>query len=99
MPSTLNKGVFNGDDRASIFAAAKAEYLKRMTGRVIQGSSAAQSYGLTVMDTADLIRLINGLADELGISDPVEHVRPNFNRYGGQQAPCGDPGTPTGLVG
>lgn len=63
-----------------MLTAAKAEYLKRMTGRVTQGSSAAQSYGMTTMSVDDLIRLMNGIGAALGLDVTlVNTAQPNFN--------------------
>ncbi|MDE2232432.1 MAG: hypothetical protein KGJ95_10300 [Candidatus Omnitrophica bacterium] len=76
----LDFGSFTATEKTNLLASAKAEYLKRMTGRVAQGSSAAQSYGLNLMDTLDIIRLINGLTIELGLPAAETRVRPNFNQ-------------------
>lgn len=75
----LDFGSFNVVEKQSLLTAAKAEYVKRLTGRVSQGSSAAQSYGLTLMEVGDLIRLINGLTADLGLQNVETRVHPNFN--------------------
>ena len=64
---TLDFGAFSNAELQALLTAAKAEYLRRITGRVQTGSSAAQSYGLTIMSVDDLIKLINGLTDQLGL--------------------------------
>ena len=79
----LDLSIYSPTELQSLLTTAKAEYLRRMTtGRVQQGSSAAQSYGLTVMDLADLVRLMNGISDALGLSNINARVRPNFNTCG-----------------
>ncbi len=76
----LDLSIYSPAELASLLAAAKAEYLKRMTGRVTQGASAAQSYGMTTMTVDDLVRLMNGLAAALGLDDSLNvRVQPNFN--------------------
>jgi hypothetical protein len=75
----LDVGIYSRTEQQTMLTAAKAEYLKRMTGRVTQGASAAQSYGMTVMTTDDLIRLMNGLASALGLDNVAVTVSPNFN--------------------
>ena len=79
----LDFGAFSTAEKQTLLTTAKAEYLKRLSqGRVTQGSSAAQSYGLDVMQIGDLIRLINGLTADLGLNTVETRVAPNFNRTG-----------------
>lgn len=84
MPSpVLDFGSFTPTELTNLLTAAKAEYLNRLTtGRVTQGASAAQSYGLTVMSMADLVRLLNGLTAQLGLDNVTVTVSPNFNNTG-----------------
>lgn len=76
----LDLSIYSPSELQSLLTAAKAEYLKRMTGRVTQGSSAAQSYGMTTMSVDDLVRLMNGLSAALGLDASLNvRVQPNFN--------------------
>lgn len=77
---TLDFGAFSSAEKSTLLTAAKAEYLKRITGRVQSGSSAAQSYSFTQMTLGELVNLINGLTDELGLTTVETRVRPNFNK-------------------
>lgn len=79
--ATLNLGIYTPTELQALLIAAKAEYLRFLGGRVQQGSSAAQSYGLTQMDGDALIRLLNALGDELGMDNPTLRVTPNFNTH------------------
>lgn len=76
---TLNFGAYTPTELTALLDAAKAEYLRALGGRIQQGSSAAQSYGLLTMSIADLINLINGLTAELGLDTTNTRVSPNFN--------------------
>jgi len=78
----LDFGSFSTAQQTAMLTAAQAEYLLRITtGRVRQGGSAAQSYGMDIMSVADLIRLINGLSQELGLnSDIVNVAAPDFSQ-------------------
>ncbi len=79
----LDYGSFSVAQLQAMLTAAQAEYLLRITtGRVRTGSSAAQSYGMDLMTLDDLVRLINGLTAELGLSDVNTTVSPNFGRNG-----------------
>lgn len=80
---TLNFGAYTPTELAALLTAAKAEYLRALGGRIQQGSSAAQSYGLTTMTVADLVNLINGLTAELGLDTTNTRVSPNFNTHRG----------------
>ncbi len=80
----LDLGIYSPTELQNMLTAAKAEYLMRMTGRVQQGSSAAQSYGMTVMTVDDLVRLMNGLGDALGLSNVTTTVSPNFSHNCGR---------------
>lgn len=76
----LDVGVYSPTEQLALLAAAKTEYsLRLQTGRVNTGSSAAQSYGLTVLSNDDLVRLINGLAAALNLDNVNARVEPNFN--------------------
>lgn len=76
----LDLSIYSPTELQTLLTAAKAEYLKRMTGRVTQGSSAAQSYGMTTMSVDDLIRLMNGISTALGLDASLNvRVQPNFN--------------------
>lgn len=75
----LDVGIFTPTELQALFVAAKAEYLRALAGRMVQGSSAAQSYGLTTMSIADLVSLLNAIGAELGIGANEIRVRPNFN--------------------
>lgn len=74
----LDLGIFTPTELAALLVAAKAEYMRALAGRMIQGSSAAQSYGLTTMSIADLVSLLNAINAELGNGNE-QRVRPNFN--------------------
>jgi hypothetical protein len=76
----LDLSIYSPTELQEMLTAAKAEYLKRMTGRVTQGSSAAQSYGMTTMTVDDLVRLMNGISAALGLDSSLNvRVQPNFN--------------------
>lgn len=80
----LNFGAFSTTELTAMLAAAKAEYLARITtGRVKGGGSAAQQYQMDIMTVDELVRLLNGLTSALGLdfSDTIR-VRPNFNNDG-----------------
>lgn len=89
MAATLDFGAYSTAEKHALLAAAKAEYLVRITGRISSASSANQSYGFVQMTTDDLIRLINGLSDSLGLIDGNNRVRPNFNARGSVYPSCG----------
>jgi hypothetical protein len=84
----LDFGSFTTSEKQALLAAAKAEYLTRITGRVQNGSSSAQSFGMSLMDIAQLTSLINGLTVDLGYPEPETRVAPNFSGrpYGWQPA-------------
>ena len=75
----LDFGAFSVADKQALLAAAKAEVLTRMTGRVANGSSAAQSFGMTQMTYGELVFLVNALTVELGYPQPETRVAPNFS--------------------
>lgn len=78
--SVLNLGAFTATEQADMLAAAKTEYLYRMTtGKVRSGSSAAQQYSMDVMSLNQLIDLINSLTTELGLDSDTLRIAPNFN--------------------
>jgi hypothetical protein len=87
---TLNLGAFSPTELQSLLVAAKAEYLRALGGRMQQGSSAAQSYGLLVMSTDELIRLINSITSALGLDSGPFLVQPNFNSRGFRHGAWGD---------
>jgi hypothetical protein len=90
----LDIGVYSPTEQQALLTAAKTEYsLRLQTGRVNTGSSAAQSYGLTVLSNDDLVRLINGLAAALNLDSVNARVEPNFNTHRG----CAIPGYPVTL--
>lgn len=79
----LDFGAFSTAEQTAMLAAAKAEYLVRMNpGRVRQGGSAAQQYGMDLMTVAELITLMNGLTAALGLSTVETRVSPNFDCRG-----------------
>jgi hypothetical protein len=79
MAAILDYGSFSTAQLTNMLSAAQAEYLLRVTtGRVSHGSSAAQSYGLVVMSTPELIQLINGLSAQLGFDAGENRASPNF---------------------
>ena len=80
---TLDFGSFTAAEKTALLTAAKAEILKRITGRVTNGSSQAQQFGMTQMTTGDLTILVNALTVELGYSQPETRVAPNFSGVGG----------------
>lgn len=83
----LDLSIYDRTELSSMLTAGKAEYLKRMTGRVTQGASAAQSYGMTTMTVDDLVRLLNGISAALGLDAGLAvRVQPDFN--------CVPPGVP-----
>jgi hypothetical protein len=77
--ATLDFGAFSTSEKQALLTAAKAEVLTRVTGRVQNGSSSAQSFGMTLMTMEDLTLLINALTVELGFQQPEIRVAPNFN--------------------
>lgn len=78
--SALDFGAFSGSEKRAMLTAAKLEILRRMgKGRVTNGSSVGQQYGMTVMAYAELVSLINGLTVELGYQQPEIRVAPNFS--------------------
>lgn len=80
MPAAaLDFGAFSLAEKQALLTAAKSEILTRLTGRVQNGSSAAQSFGMTLMSQADLTFLINALTVELGYAQPEIRVAPNFS--------------------
>jgi len=79
----LDLSIYTPTELQTLLTSAKQEYALRLTtGRVRQGASAAQSYGLDTMSTPDLIRLMNGISDALGLSQINARVQPNFNTCG-----------------
>ncbi len=76
--AALDWGGFTTAEKQALFDAAKAEVLTRMTGRVQNGSSAAQSFGMTQMTYNELVFLVNALSTELGYPQPETRVQPNF---------------------
>lgn len=87
--ATLDFGSFSTAEKQALLTAAKSEVLTRLTGRVQNGSSAAQSFGMTLMSQLDLTLLINALTVELGYQQPEIRVAPNFSgRSWGPCAPC-----------
>lgn len=82
MAATLDFGAFSASEKQALLTAAKAEYTQRLTGRISSASSANQSYSFTQATTDELIKLINGLTAELGLSNVETRVRPNFNTTG-----------------
>lgn len=86
----LDFGAFSPDEQTAMLAAAKAELLVRMgTGRVRQGGSAAQQYGMELWSEDKLVTVINGLTAALGLSNVENRVRPNFNPVPASQYPAG----------
>lgn len=75
----LDLGAFSGAELQSLLTAAKAEYLRALSGRMQQGSSAAQSYGLQLLSVDELTRLINSLTAALGLDGTETRVQPNFS--------------------
>lgn len=77
----LDLSIYSPTELQALLTTAKAEYLRRMTeGSVVQGSSAAQSYGMTKMTVDDLVRLMNGISAALGLDASLNvRVQPNFN--------------------
>jgi signal transduction histidine kinase len=76
----LDTGAFSNAELQTMLTTAKAEYLRRISdGAVTQGSSAAQSFGMTKMTVDDLVRLINSLTTTLGLDTAQVLVQPNFN--------------------
>ena len=76
----LDVGIYSPTEQQTLLGLIKTELQLRMTtGRVSQGSSAAQSYGLNVMETADLIRWANSLGAALNLDSVETRVQPNFN--------------------
>lgn len=77
----LDLSIYTPAELQTMLTTAKAEYLRRMTdGSVVQGSSAAQSYGMTKMTVDDLVRLMNGISSALGLDAGLAtRAAPNFN--------------------
>lgn len=76
----LDFGSFSPAQLTTLLSTAQAEYLRRITeGAVTQGSSAAQSFGMTKMSVDDLVRLINGLTTFMGLDTSTVVAQPNFN--------------------
>lgn len=80
--SVPNLSSFSASELTSMLTAVKAEILVRITGRVQQGSSTQQSFGVNMMDTDALYRLNNALVDMLGLDAQETRVRPCFSREG-----------------
>lgn len=77
--AALDFGAFSTSEKTALLTAAKAEVLRRMTGRVANGSSAGQSFGMTQMTYGELTFLVNALTVELGYQQPEVRVAPNFS--------------------
>jgi hypothetical protein len=78
--AVLNLGAFSPTELTAMLAAAKIEYLARMSqGRVKSGGSASQQYSMDIMTLDQLIQLMNSLTTELGLDNDTLTVRPNFN--------------------
>lgn len=76
----LDFGAFSQAEKQALLTAAKNEILLRIgKGRVQNGSSIGQQYGMTQMTVAELTNLINGLTVELGFQQPEIRVAPNFS--------------------
>ena len=75
----LDFGAFSVSEKQAMLTAAKAEVLKRMTGRVQTGAGASQSFGMNMMTYENLVFLVNALGAELGVPQPETRVQPNFS--------------------
>lgn len=84
MAATINLSLFNETELGELKDAVKAEYVRRVTGKVVNSSIAGQSYGLQLMDSAELAALSDELAARLGISTEADSSRgrPDFSRGG-----------------
>ncbi len=81
--SVLNLSIFSSAEKQQLLTAVKAEILVRITGRVQNGSSTGQSFGVELYSSDALNRLANALTADLGLDTQMQFVRPNFNHgYG-----------------
>ena len=81
--SSLDFGAFSTAEKQALLAAAKAELLRRAgVGSVQNGSSSAQSFAMAKYSEDGLIKLINGLTQDLNFQQPEVRVRPIFSRGG-----------------
>lgn len=80
--SVLNLASFSTSEQQALLEAAKAEVLRRITGRVQQGSSTGQSYSMALFSPDELNRLINALTIALGLDTQQTFVRPDFSHRG-----------------
>lgn len=81
MASSLDFGAFSSAEKQALLTAAKAELLRRTgAGSVVNGSSSAQSFAMQKYSEDGLIKLINGLTQDLGYQQPEVRVRPIFSR-------------------
>jgi len=80
--SVLNLAAFSTAEQQELLTAAKAEVLRRITGRVQQGSSTGQSYSMALYTPDELNRLINALTIALGLDNEMVFVRPDFSHRG-----------------
>ncbi len=78
-PTALDFGSFSTAEKQALLAAAKARLLAKITGTVVNGSSSAQSFGMSEMSVDQLQLLINALTVELNYPQPELRVAPNFN--------------------
>ena len=76
--SVPNLNIFTASELADLQAAAKAEYLARISGKITSGSKNGKSYGLATMSMTDLNALLDSLAARLGKGRPAKR-RINFN--------------------
>lgn len=83
--SILNLSAFTASEQTALLVAAKAEIMRRITGRVQQGSSASQSYSMALYSAAELNQLVNALTASLNLDAVETRVRPNFTHDCGVQ--------------
>ncbi len=76
--SVPNLSSFSPAQLQALLAAAQAEILQRLTGRVQSGSSAGQNFAMNQYTTDELNRLVNALTSQLGLDTEMTFVRPNF---------------------
>lgn len=80
--SVPNLSAFSPAELQAMLTAAKAEVLKRITGRVQSGSSSGQNFSFNQYTTNELNILVNALTSQLGLDTDMTFVRPNFSGVG-----------------
>ncbi len=93
--SILNLSSFSSSQLQVLLSAAQDEVLRRITGRVQQGSSTGQSYSMALYSPEDLNALINSITAALGLDTEMTFVRPNFSHPTSNTGGWGSTGIPS----